>query len=114
MHELPFVESILQITLEHAEKAGARKVVALDLVIGQMTSIVDDSVQFYWDILSRGTLAQGARLKFQRLLALYRCQDCGHTYSLDGHHLACPQCDSACVQLVQGDELRLESIEIEA
>ncbi len=113
MHELPFVENILQITLEHAEKAGAQRVLALNLVIGQMSSIVDDSVQFYWDLLSRGTIAEGAELRFQRVPAVYRCWDCGNTYTLDGEHLACPQCGSVRVQLVQGDEFRLESIEIE-
>ena len=113
MHELPFVQSLLSITLEHAQNAGARRVTALNLVIGQMSSIVDDSVQFYWDILSQNTLAAGARLNIQRIPAVYRCQDCGHTYPLDGLHLACPQCHSARVQLIQGDEFRLESIDIE-
>ena len=113
MHELPFVESILKITLEHAEKAGAQRVVALNLVIGQMSSIVDDSVQFYWAILSKGTIAEGAELRFQRIPAVYRCWDCGHTYPLDGQHLACPRCGSVRVQLIQGDEFRLESIDIE-
>ena len=113
MHELPFVESILKITLDHAQKAGASRVLALNLVIGQMSSIVNDSVQFYWDILSQGTLAEGARLNFQRIPAIYRCRDCGNAYPLDGRHLACPQCGSVRVQLVQGDEFRLESIDIE-
>ncbi len=113
MHELPFVKSILNITLEYAREAGARRVTALHLVIGQMASIVDDSVQFYWDILSKDTIAEGAQLNFQRNPAIYRCWDCGHQYQLDGHHLACPQCGSVRVQLVQGDEFRLESLDIE-
>lgn len=113
MHELPFVQSLLKITLEHAQQAGARRVLALNLVIGQMSSIVDDSVQFYWDILSKDTIAEGAQLHFQRVPAVYRCLDCGHTYQLDGLHLACPRCDSVRVQLTQGDEFRLESIEID-
>lgn len=113
MHELPFVESILKITLEHAERAQAQRVLALDIVVGQMASIVDDSVQFYWDMLSQDTLAEGAELRFKRIPAVYHCWDCGHEYQLDGEHLACPQCGSARVQLVQGDEFRLESIDIE-
>ena len=113
MHELPFTEGVLKIALEYAEKAGAKRILALNLVIGQMSSIVDDSVQFYWDILSKGTIAEGARLNFQRIPAVYRCWDCGHTYTLDGEHLACPQCGSVRVQLIQGDEFRLESMDIE-
>ena len=113
MHELPFVESILKITLEHAQKARAQRVLALDLVIGQMSSIVDDSVQFYWDILSENTIAAGAKLRFNRIPAVYRCQDCEHEYQLDGEHLECPQCGSIRVKLIAGDEFRLESIDIE-
>ena len=113
MHERPFVENLLQIALEHAQKAGARRILALDLVIGQLSTIVDDAVQFYWDILSQGTIAEGAQLRFHRVPALFRCQDCGHTYPLDGQHLACPGCGSVRVQLIQGDEFRLESIDIE-
>ncbi len=113
MHELSFVESILKITLEYAEKAQARRVLALNLIIGQMSSIVDDSVQFYWDILSKDTIAEGAKLRFQRIPAVYRCWDCGYEYQLDGEHLACPQCGSVRVQLIVGNEFRLDSIDIE-
>ncbi len=113
MHELPVVENLLTITLDHARRARARRVLALNLVIGQMSSIVDDSVQFYWDLLSQGTLAEGATLRFQRIPAIYRCEDCDHRYPLDGQHLACPQCGSVRVQLIQGDEFQLESIDIE-
>lgn len=113
MHELSVVESLLKITLEHAEKAQARRVLALNLIIGQMSSIVDDSVQFYWDILSKDTIAEGAKLCFQRIPAVYRCWDCEYEYQLDGEHLACPQCGSVRVQLISGNEFRLDSIDIE-
>ncbi|NPA90805.1 MAG: hydrogenase maturation nickel metallochaperone HypA [Chloroflexi bacterium] len=113
MHELPFVQSILAITLEHAERVGAQRVLALNLVIGEMASIVDDSVQFYWDILSKDTIAEGATLNFRRVPARFRCWDCGTEYSPDGQTLACPTCGSVRVMLVQGDEFRLESIDVE-
>ena len=64
MHELSITESILDITLRHARQAGAGRVTNLYLVIGQLASIVDDSVQFYWDIVAKGTLAEGAHLHF--------------------------------------------------
>ena len=54
MHELSVTESILEITVRHAQDAGAIKVNDLYLVIGDLASIVDDSVQFYWEIISQG------------------------------------------------------------
>jgi hydrogenase nickel incorporation protein HypA/HybF len=113
MHELPVTESILAIALRHAEQAGARRVTDLHLVIGQLASIVDESVQFYWDIISKDTLCAGATLHFARVAAELRCLDCGQSYTLDRELTACPRCDSVRVQVVAGDEFRLESIEIE-
>ena len=113
MHELPVVQSLLQLTLEHAARHNARRVLALNLVIGQLSSIVDDCVQFYWDVLTQNTIAAESRLNFQRVPARFRCRDCGGEFLLAESGLICPQCNSFHVDLMQGDEFRLESIDIE-
>lgn len=107
-------QSILDIALEHAGRSGAARVTALNLVIGQLSSIVDDSVQFYWDIISEDTLCEGAVLNFERVPAQLACLDCGQTYGLSRGLEACPTCGSLHVQVVSGDEFRLQSIEVEA
>ncbi|HIE38842.1 MAG TPA: hydrogenase maturation nickel metallochaperone HypA [Anaerolineae bacterium] len=113
MHELPVTQSLLEIALRHAEEAGARRIVQLNVVIGELASIVDDSVQFYWDIISRGTIAEGAQLHFERMPGLLRCVACGHTFPLNGRDYDCPACGGSQVLPVGGDEFRLESIEVE-
>lgn len=114
MHELPITQSLLKIALEHAETAGATKINDLHLVIGQMSSLVDDSIQFYWDIIAKGTIAEGATLHFERVPATLRCFNCGGEFSLNGREdFRCPQCQSAQVQVVGGDDFRLESIEVD-
>ena len=75
MHELAVTESILDIAVKYAEQAGASRVSDLYLVIGRLSSIVDDSVQFYWDIVSQNTLCAGSRLHFQRVPAELLCLD---------------------------------------
>lgn len=110
---MPVTESVLEIALRYAQQAGATRVTDLYLVIGQLSSIVDDSVQFYWDIIAKDTLAEGARLHFRRIPAEFLCLDCGHSYAPGDEILACPNCQSVRIKVTAGDEFRLESIDID-
>jgi hydrogenase nickel incorporation protein HypA/HybF len=114
VHELAVTESILNIATQHASQAGAVRVTGLNLVIGQLASIVDDSVQFYWDMISEGTICAGATLHFERKPATLRCLDCGQSYGLDGELTDCPNCHSVRIKVMTGEEFFVESIEIEA
>lgn len=113
MHELAVTESILDIALKNAQQAGASRVTDIYIVIGRLSSIVDDSVQFYWDILSENTLCAGSRLHFQRKPAEILCLDCQKPYQVDGELCPCPECGSAQVKVISGDQFYLDSIEIE-
>ncbi len=114
MHELSITQSILAVVLEAAEKAGARRVTAINLVIGDLSSIVDDSVQFYFDFLSKETIASEAKLNFEREAAQAACLDCGHEFEVSAPLMAlCPQCESVRLRITGGREFRVESIEVE-
>ena len=113
MHELAVTESVYNLAVEHAQKAGARKVTDLYLVIGRLSSIVDDSVQFYWEILTKDTLCEGSTIHFKRIPAELICLDCAKPYTLDGDLTPCPSCGSNKVKVTSGDQFFLDSIEIE-
>jgi hydrogenase nickel incorporation protein HypA/HybF len=113
MHELAVTESILEIALKHAQLAGARRVTGVYLVIGQLSSIVDDSVQFYWDIVSQNTPAERAQLHFRRVPTQLQCLACDRRYTPDGGDLVCPACHSTRVKVVAGDEFFVEAIDVE-
>ena len=113
MHELPITQSILKISLRYAEQAGGKRITDLHLVIGKLSYVVDDSVQFYWDMIAKGTMAEGAILHFQRVPVEFLCLDCSHRYPVDDETLACPHCQSTRVKVASGDEFRLESIDVE-
>ena len=49
MHELPIAENIKNLAVKHAEQANAEKITDIFLVIGQLSSVVDESIQFYAD-----------------------------------------------------------------
>jgi hydrogenase nickel incorporation protein HypA/HybF len=113
MHELSVTESLLEIALRHAEQAGAERIIRLNIVIGELSSIVDESVQFYWDIVSQDTIAEGAELHFQRVEGTLRCLACGHTFPLTSKDFLCPECGEGRVVAAGGDDFRLDSIEVE-
>jgi hydrogenase nickel incorporation protein HypA/HybF len=112
MHELSVTESVLDIACQHAEKAHAKKVTDVYLVIGQLSSIVDESVQFYWNLITKDTLCEGSILHFRRIPATLVCLECQNEYTLDRDLTPCPACHSARVRVTAGDEFNLESIEI--
>jgi hydrogenase nickel incorporation protein HypA/HybF len=114
VHELLVTRGVLDAALQAARESGATKIVAIDLVIGELTSVVDDSVQFYFDLLSEQTAAAGARLRFQRVPAVAECGTCG-----TAHDVApplppvCQACGSAQVRVSGGQQFHVASIEVE-
>ena len=112
MHELSITESILEIALRHGDEAGAQRITDLHLVIGELSTIVDESVQFYWDFVSEGTPAAGATLHFRRVPGQLTCQSCGHSYG-PRDSLPCPACGSEDIRVVAGEEFFLEAIDVE-
>lgn len=112
MHELPVTESILKIVLESAQKNKATAVTDITLTIGSLSSIVDDSVQFYWDHISQGTICENAKLHFNRVIATLKCLDCGTTYSLIDELTPCPSCGGINVIILSGEEFQVDHIQI--
>ena len=113
MHELAVTESILKTAVEYAEKSNAIKVTEINLVIGKLSSFVDDSISFYWDFVSKNSICQGAVLHFERPPARLLCQDCHNEYVLEDSLTPCPICESAKIKILSGDEFRIDSIQIE-
>ena len=114
MHELTITESLLEIALKHAKTANASRITDLYLVIGQLASIVDESVQFYWDIIAEGTIAEGAKLHFELKPTEILCLDCGHNYFPSAGQMACPECDSITIRIVSGEQFFLEAIDVDS
>lgn len=114
MHELAVTESLLAIALRKAGEANASRITDMTLVIGDLASFVDDSIAFYWDIISAGTIAEGATLTFRRMPARLHCKECDTDYTPPRGELLCPNCGGAKVTIIGGEEFFLESIGIES
>ncbi|NLG28400.1 MAG: hydrogenase maturation nickel metallochaperone HypA [Chloroflexi bacterium] len=113
MHELSVTENIIAIAERHARAAQATRIVSIRLVIGELSSIVDDSIQFYFDHLAANTLAAGATLVFDRRPVSLCCAACGHTWQPEAADWTCPLCGQARAQITAGREFYIDSIEVE-
>jgi len=111
MHELAITQSMLNLVLERAGKA--KKVGKINLVIGAMTGVVSECVQFYFDFLSRETIAEGAALAIKTVSTQARCRGCDKLFELTEFDWTCPNCHSNNIEIVAGKELFVESIEVE-
>ncbi len=113
MHELSVTEHILNIAIKHAKENNATRVTDIYLTIGQLSSIIDDSIQFYWDIISANTICTGAKIHFDRIPAQLRCMECNNEFTLDNGLRLCPSCNSAFIKVIAGEEFYVDSIAIE-
>jgi hydrogenase nickel incorporation protein HypA/HybF len=113
MHELSVTENILEIALRNGNQANAKKITDLYLVIGQLSSIVDDSIQFYWDLIAKGTPAEGARLHFKRIKTQLKCRVCENEFVYEGREFKCSKCGCESVDIISGDEFYFEAIDVE-
>ena len=113
MHELSITQEILRIAVEHAERANAKRIIDINLVVGDLSSVVDDSVQFYFDFLSPGTLAEGAQLHFTRIKARLKCRQCEREFEPEGMNWNCPNCDAIGGDILSGKEFYLDNIQVE-
>jgi hydrogenase nickel incorporation protein HypA/HybF len=114
MHELSIAYSLVELAGETAQAAHARKVSTVHLRLGTLSGVVKDALLFGWDVATENTLLADARLLIEDLPVIVACLQCQAEVVLPGAYpLYCPHCGATDTRLVQGDELELESIEIE-
>jgi hydrogenase nickel incorporation protein HypA/HybF len=113
MHELSITESLLNTASDYARKNNAKKVTVLNLVIGELSGIVDESIQFYWNMISENSICERSILHFEKRKAIMICLSCQKEFELAGELSPCPSCSSMDLKFLTGNEFLLESIEIE-
>jgi hydrogenase nickel incorporation protein HypA/HybF len=116
MHELPITEEILKVVLKHAQRNNVQRVVSINLQIGKLSDLEDEWIQRYFDHLSRGTLAQGAKLKIERIPIKMQCNSCSQSYEVEMAglgKLVCPYCKKEGGSLVSGREYYIKDMEVQ-
>jgi hydrogenase nickel incorporation protein HypA/HybF len=109
MHELAVTEDIIRIVTEAGK---GKKVKAIELVIGGLSSFIDESIQLYFDLLTKSTPLEGASLIFKRVPVKLRCYSCQKEFIPDETYI-CPYCKNIGGDIIEGKEFYIESIEVE-
>ncbi len=113
VHELSVMSYMLEAVVERATQLDAKKVVGINLVIGERASIVDDSLLFCFELLASDTIAAGARVNIRRTHMRFHCEPCAEDYARVGDDFCCPRCKTIGQVTNAGTELLIDSIEID-
>ena len=113
MHELGIMTGVMEAVEKSAVQAGATKVLNVTLSIGEMTAAIEDSLRFAFEVLTEGTMSEGAELEINMVKPRSLCLDCGAEYEHDRFHMVCPECGGYNTKLLAGRELQIDSIEVD-
>jgi len=111
MHELSIADGVLGVVLVHA---GERRVTRVEMRVGHLRQVVPSALAFAWELVTQGTAAEGAELVLEHVPAAVRCRECGAQSEQDAFPLACAECGSLAVDLVRGEELLVDSLDVDS
>jgi hydrogenase nickel incorporation protein HypA/HybF len=113
MHEMSLAESVREIVDATARANHARRVTRVRLEIGRLAQVEVQAMRFAFEVVQRGSLAEGATLDIVEPDGAAWCLRCSAPVIIGQRGDACPQCGSHQLQVTGGDRLRVLDIEIE-
>jgi hydrogenase nickel incorporation protein HypA/HybF len=113
MHEMSLTESVIEILAEEGRRQGFSRVKTVWLEIGALSGVEPEAMMFCFDVVARGTLAEGAQLEIVRAPGRGWCLACEKDVALAERFGPCPECGGHRVQMTAGDEMRVKELEVE-
>lgn len=113
MHEMSLAEGVLQIMQDQAKSQNYTKVKTVWLEIGQLSHVDPDAIAFCFDAVTRGTLADGAKLEIIRTPGKAWCHDCAAQIDVVALIAPCPSCGGHRIQVTDGDDMRVKELEVD-
>jgi len=113
MHEVALAKNLVDIIDKTAADHGARQVVSATLELGALSCVEPAALEFAYEIVSRGTAAEGSELRIRQMPVIVQCPTCNTRGPGDLEALGCPACGASPVRVLSGREMRLVSIDVE-
>jgi hydrogenase nickel incorporation protein HypA/HybF len=111
MHELSIAQGILDIIQNEAEKNAIERVSVVRLKLGKLTAVEPSSLSFCFELITKGTLAEGAKLEIDTIPITGRCAQCGREFTLEDPFCNCPVCQGLKIDILTGREFYICEIE---
>ncbi len=112
MHEMSIAMNVISIARKEAEKNGAGSISNIELEVGKLSGVMIDSLNFCYEAVCKGTLAENSTLSINELPALANCKKCQHSFEIDAFMALCPECESYDIDIIQGRELKLRTVRV--
>ena len=115
MHELQVTERILEVAIEHTAGHDVSKIMFIHLRIGALSDLEGEWIQRYFDYLSRGTLAEEAKLVIEIAPIVVECDSCSRDFEIERtglDHVECPDCGESHCRLISGREYTVTNMEV--
>lgn len=113
MHELSLIASLFEILEAHKAKEGLTKITMVKLRCGLLSGVVPECLETAFEIYKKDTMASEAKLILEVVPVKFRCHRCGREETAQNLPFFCSVCQSSDVDILDGTELTLVSIEAE-
>lgn len=110
MHEVSMMQNTLDIAIAQAEENGAKKIDLLTMKIGELSGVIPEALEFAFDVLIQGTIAENAQLEIKTIPVVCYCQECDRNFQPENFIFECSQCQKLSTNVVTGNELELASV----
>jgi hydrogenase nickel incorporation protein HypA/HybF len=109
VHELAIADAVVRIASEHA---AGRPVARVNVRVGHLRQVVPSALELAFQLVADGSVLQHAELVIEHVPAVVRCRACAADTTVDGFPLRCAACGDLDVDVVAGEELLVESLDI--
>lgn len=113
MHELAVTQGILKICDEEKRKHNFLKVKEIRIKVGDLTGLVPSCIDYYFGIVSKGTVSEGAKIIVDKLPIIINCKECNYSGEIEKGEYGCPRCSSYSIKITNGKEFYIDSLEVE-
>lgn len=113
MHELSVTNGLLKLCIEEGERHNVKKINKVNIKVGELTGLVPNCISEYFNIVAKGTIAEGTEIVIEKIPVSIHCEDCGFEGELGKNKYYCPKCTGSKYKIIKGREFYLDTMEVD-